>query len=98
MLRDGHCAALVVGNVRDGQGGKLLDLHSHTKSALEDAAGCELHEDIVLATPIHAAGMVASSCAKGAKFVRTHQHLVVACRGQALNAARAKKFHIGVRE
>lgn len=68
LLKDGHAACIVIGNIREKQGGALLDLHSDTKLALS-RAGCVLHEDAILTTALFSAPKIASSAVLGAKFV-----------------------------
>jgi 1-aminocyclopropane-1-carboxylate deaminase/D-cysteine desulfhydrase-like pyridoxal-dependent ACC family enzyme len=94
VLRDGHCVAIVVANVRAKSDGRMLDLTSHTKLILEEA-GCLLHEDAVLIEALGSAAQEASSAVRGGKLVSVHQNLIVCTKGDApLNAERVGEFSI----
>ena len=89
LLRDGHLASFVIGNVRN-KDGAMHNLHADTCAAFEDA-GMVLVNDAVLLTPIGTAAMRADRIASaGSKLVTTHQNVVMFSKGQMLTPRDAR--------
>lgn len=93
LLRNGHLASFVIGNVRN-KDGAMHNLHADTCTAFEDA-GMVLVNDAVLLTPIGTAAMRANrTTSAGSKLVTTHQNVVVFSKGQMLTPQDARNSGI----
>ena len=89
LLRNGHLAIFVVGNVRNKEGA-MHNLHADTCTAFKDANMVQVN-DAVLLTPIGTAAMRADRTAgAGSKLVATHQNVVMFSKGEMLTPMRAR--------
>lgn len=86
-LKPDRFACFVVGDFRDGRG-FYRDFVSATIAAFRDA-GAELYNEAVLVTAVGSACMrVSKQFASGRKFAKTHQNVLVFCKGDWRKAAR----------
>ena len=93
LLRDGHTATFVVGNLR-GKDGRMLNLHQATCKAFEDA-DCVQVNDAILCVALGTAPMRAARTASAAsKLVPVHQNIVVYAKGEMLTPAVARRAGI----
>lgn len=87
-LKDDRFACFVVGDFRDKRG-FCRDFVSATIAAFRDA-GAELYNEAVLVTPVGSACMrVTKQFDSGRKFAKTHQNVLVFCKGDWRKAAAA---------
>ena len=96
LLRPGHTATFVVGNIRENKGdGRMLPLHMHTTQAF-DKAGMVLVNDAVLLKPVGTGAMRADRIMSAAsKLVGVHQNVCVFSKGEMLTPALARA--VGIR-
>ena len=95
LLRVGHTATFVVGNLRKKGDGRMLPLHSDTIRAFE-AADMVLVNDAVLIKPVGTGGMRADRTMSAAsKLVGVHQNVCVFSKGEMLTPALARA--VGIR-
>lgn len=88
-LRDDRFAAVVVGEVRDKQTGALRGLVGDTVAALRDA-GLRFYDEAILLTPVASATVrVGGQFPASRKLVRTHQHVLIAVKGDPAAATAA---------
>ena len=86
-------SVVTIGNVRSSSG-QLRDLHSITKTSLEDS-GNVLYADAVLATALASAPQRAGRQMNAAsKLVGVHQNVVVTCKTKPLTTAVCAKLGI----
>ena len=78
-LKQNRFACFVVGDFRDNRG-FYRDFVSSTIAAFRDA-GAELYNEAILATPLGNAAMRAPAFRIGRKFVKTHQNVLIFCKG-----------------
>lgn len=79
-LKDNRFACFVIGDFRDKHG-YLRDFVSSTISAFRDG-GLQLYNEAILVTAVGSAGMrVMGQFPGGRKFVKTHQNVLVFCKG-----------------
>jgi hypothetical protein len=79
-------ACFVVGDYRD-KSGRMLNFPALTIEAFLDA-GCDLYNEAILVTPVGSAGMRAPrQFAASRKLVKTHQNVLVFCKGDGRKAA-----------
>lgn len=78
-LKENRFACFVVGDFRDNRG-FYRDFVSTTIKAFRNA-GAELYNEGILATPLGNAAMRAPAFGVGRKFVKTHQNVLVFCKG-----------------
>lgn len=87
-LKPDRFACFVVGDFRDKRG-FYRDFVSATIAAFK-AAGAELYNEAVLVTPVGSACMrVTKQFQSGRKFAKTHQNVLVFCKGDWRKAAKA---------
>lgn len=80
QLRDGCCIAMVVGDIRDADGG-FRGFHHDTVEILR-GLGCNILNEAVLVTPVGTLAMRAAfTFPVGRKLGAGHQHLIVAIKG-----------------
>ena len=92
-LADNRFACFVVGDVRD-KAGLYRNFVSETIAAFQ-AAGATLYNEAILATPVGTAAMrVTKQFESGRKLAKTHQNVLVFCKGD-WRAAAAKCNGIG---
>lgn len=98
LLRTGHTATFVVGNIRSktkGGDGRMLPLHMHTTQAF-DKAGMVLVNDAVLLKPVGTGAMRADRTMSAAsKLISVHQNVCVFSKGEMLTPALARA--VGIR-
>jgi len=89
-LRDNRFAVWVVGEVRSkGGDGHAVGLIADTIQAFQEA-GCELYNELIYVTPVGSLPVrVGRFFTTARKVGRTHQHVLVFVKGDALEAARA---------
>lgn len=87
-LKQDRFACFVVGDFRDKRG-FYRDFVSTTISAFRDC-GAELYNEAILVTPIGSASMrVTKQFQSGRKFAKTHQNVLVFCKGDWRKASEA---------
>lgn len=80
MLKNDRFAAFIVGDFRDKKG-FYRNFVSDTISAFEDS-GARLYNEAILATSVGSASMrVTKQFLSGRKFAKTHQNILVFCKG-----------------
>jgi hypothetical protein len=85
LLARDRFAAIVIGNIRR-KDGSVWDLGSLTTEAM-DAAGLSLYNDAILVTAIGSLALRAARIfAGGRKLARTHQQILVYCKGAGKKA------------
>ena len=84
-LRQDRFACFVVGDFRDKRG-FYRDFVSTTIAAFREC-GAELYNEAILATPLGNAAMRSYQFGTGRKFVKTHQNVLVFCKGDWKKAA-----------
>ena len=87
-LRPNRFAAWVIGDCRDPKSGRWARLQDRTIDGFE-AAGMQLHSEIIFATPIGSKSIVARKAmqAKRTIYVR-HEYVLVFCKGDPAKAAK----------
>ena len=87
-LKNDRFACFVVGDFRDPRG-FYRDFVSETIRGFRES-GCELYNDAVLVTPVGSASMrVTKQFEAGRKFCKTHQNVLVFCKGDWRRATEA---------
>lgn len=87
-LKQDRFACFVVGDFRDNRG-FCRDFVSATIASFRDA-GAELYNEAILVTSVGSASMrVSKQFASGRKFAKTHQNVLVFCKGDWRKAAAA---------
>ena len=84
--RGASFAAFVVGDFRCPRG-FYRNFTGKTVEAFE-AAGARYYNEAVLVTPTGSAAMRSGQFSAGRKLVKTHQNLLVFCKGNPMEAAR----------
>ena len=86
-LKPNRFAAFVVADFRDKKTGFYRDFVSTTIRGFVDA-GCELYNEAILVTAVGSAGLrVTRQFNSGRKFCKTHQNILVFCKGDWRKAA-----------
>jgi len=85
-LKPDRFACFVVGDFRDNRG-FYRDFVSGTIAAFREA-GAELYNEAILATPLGNSAMRVSAFGIGRKFIKTHQNILVFCKGDWKKAAK----------
>jgi hypothetical protein len=89
-LKQDRFACFVVGDFRDNRG-FYRDFVSATIASFRDA-GAELYNEAILVTPVGSACMrVTKQFDSGRKFAKTHQNVLVFCKGDWRKAAAAAR-------
>ncbi len=96
-LKDDRFACFVVGDFRDNRG-FYRDFVSTTIRAFEEC-GARLYNEAILATPVGSACMrVTKQFESGRKLAKTHQNLLVFCKGDWRKAADKCNAKVGAGE
>lgn len=91
-LKDNRFACFVVGDFRDAKG-FLRDFVSETIRAFT-MQGAQLYNDFILVIPVGSASLrVANGFVASRKMCRTHQNVLVFCKGDPRLATRAIEVH-----
>jgi hypothetical protein len=87
LLADDRFACIVVSEVRDSRRGCYRGLVPDTIGAMQ-AAGCELWNEAILVNPVGTLALrVSRSFSPGRKLGRSHQNVLVFCKGSGSAAA-----------